>query len=135
MFGLATALGAAGLLGIALMLKPDPAGHGTHEQLGLMRCSWIALFEFPCPTCGMTTAFAHAVHGDLAASFMAQPAGFLLAIATGAAGLAGLYVLLTGVSLGGMLGRLVGARLAWIAVAILILGWAFKILSVKGFLS
>lgn len=123
------------VLAVALWVEPDPAGHGTHQQLGLVRCNWITLFDFPCPTCGMTTAFAHAVRGDMATSFHAQPAGFLLAIATGAAGLVGLCVTMTAHSVGGLLGRLVTARLAWAAVTILALGWLYKILSVKGLLS
>jgi hypothetical protein len=124
-------LGAALVLGIALWLEPSPAGHGTHEQLGLLRCNWIVLFDFPCPTCGMTTAFAHAVEGQFLASFLAQPAGLILAIATGIALLSGLYVLATGANLGGLFNRLATPRLAWIAFALLGIGWLVKILSVK----
>lgn len=133
--GLAVAAGATAVLAVAMWLEPHAAGHGTHEQLGLARCSWISLFDFPCPTCGMTTAFALAVRGELGASFSAQPAGFFLAIATGGAALVGLYVVGTGLSMGGLLARLMTGRLAWLAVTGLAMAWLFKILSVKGLLS
>ena len=37
---------------------------------------------FPCPTCGMTTAFAHTVRGQWLRAFLVQPAGFVLAVGT-----------------------------------------------------
>ena len=36
----------------------------------------------PCPTCGMTTAFSHCVRGHWLTSFIVQPAGCLVAVAT-----------------------------------------------------
>jgi hypothetical protein len=51
--------------------------------LGLPRCSWPHTLNMPCPTCGMTTAFAHTVRGHWLAAFRAQPLGWLLAVATG----------------------------------------------------
>ncbi|MHC5112611.1 MAG: DUF2752 domain-containing protein [Planctomycetota bacterium] len=80
---IAFAVLAAGLVlfGTAIWLKPSEDGLGTHRQLGLPPCSSIALFGLPCPTCGMTTAFALAVRGKWMAAFQAQPAGLLLAIA------------------------------------------------------
>ncbi len=131
--GLGIAGVAAFALGLALYLPPDPDGHGTHTRLGVPECRWIALFDFPCPTCGMTTAYSHAVRGELWASFFAQPMGFLLAIATGGALLIGLWMMVVGPAIMGLLSRLVTIRLAWILSGILILSWLFKILSVKGF--
>jgi len=46
------------VLAIARHLQPDPAGVGTHTQLGLGRCPVLALTGYPCPMCGMTTTFA-----------------------------------------------------------------------------
>ena len=52
------ALGLAGVLGTARLLEPDPRGFGTHTQLGLAPCAFARITGRPCPTCGMTTAFA-----------------------------------------------------------------------------
>ncbi len=64
---------------VALTLIPDPSGSGTHRQLGLPPCTLKFLFEIPCPSCGMTTSFAHFVRGQWVASGRANPAGLLLA--------------------------------------------------------
>lgn len=75
-----------GVLGIAVYLRPDPRGIGTHEQLFRGPCGMLLTTGYPCPTCGMTTAFAYAVRGQWVKAFWAQPVGLLLCLAT--AGLA-----------------------------------------------
>lgn len=67
------------VLGLARRLDPDPRGYGTHTQLGLPPCAFLAATGRPCPTCGMTTAFARLAHADPAGSWRANPAGSLLA--------------------------------------------------------
>ena len=52
------ALLSGGLLGVAAWLEPAVAGHGTHEQLGLDPCTFLALTDVPCPMCGATTTFS-----------------------------------------------------------------------------
>lgn len=74
------AIGCLAVLLVAAWLTPDPRGHGTHEQLGIGACGWLAASGRPCPTCGMTTAFARAAHADFVGSFVAQPMGLLLAL-------------------------------------------------------
>lgn len=37
------------------------------------------LFGVPCPSCGMTTSWAHVMHGDLSAALGANVGGTLLA--------------------------------------------------------
>lgn len=81
---------------VARSIVPDPAGFGSHQQLGLAPCMMPAAIGLPCPTCGMTTAFAHAARLDFPAAFLAQPVGLLLAVLTAVAGLAGLDLLVTG---------------------------------------
>ncbi len=72
---------AALTLVVAGMLTPDTRGFGTHEQLGLAPCRMLTYLHVPCPFCGMTTAFALVVRGQVAAAFEAQPAGALVALA------------------------------------------------------
>lgn len=93
-------LGVAGLLVLRQRTQPDPAGHGTHEQLGLEPCGWLAEWGVPCPGCGVTTSLSLFAHGRLAESAATQPLGFALG-----AGALGLFVLalawtLTGRDLG-----------------------------------
>ena len=64
---------------LARWLTPAAAGLGTHQQLGLPPCTARVLFGVPCPSCGMTTAFAHFTRGEWAASAAANAGGFLLA--------------------------------------------------------
>jgi len=75
----ALALGLAGVLGLARWLEPDPRGYGTHIQLGLAPCAFAQITGRPCPTCGMTTAFAWTVRGRFHRAWEANPAGSLLA--------------------------------------------------------
>ena len=65
--------------GLALSLEPDPRGFGTHQRLGLPPCTFIAIFDIPCPSCGMTTSFANFTRGRFVAAADANVAGLLLA--------------------------------------------------------
>ena len=76
----AIGLGLIFLIAVAAMLKPSPFQLGTHQQLGLPPCSFLVLFGVPCPTCGMTTAWAHLMHGELIRAFQANIGGVLLAV-------------------------------------------------------
>jgi hypothetical protein len=72
------AIGLTVVLGVARWLKPDPRGYGTHVQLGLLPCAFATLTGRPCPSCGMTTAFAWMVRGRFYHAWRANPAGSLL---------------------------------------------------------
>jgi hypothetical protein len=74
----ALALGLLALLAVAAILKPDPRGLGTHQQFGFPPCTFRFLFGQPCPTCGMTTAWAHLVRGQLIAALRTNAGGTLL---------------------------------------------------------
>src|SRR5271154_3804334 len=65
---------------LAASLQPDPRGFGTHRQLGLPPCIVRLVFGIPCPSCGMTTSFAHLMRGQLAKAFRANAAGLLLGL-------------------------------------------------------
>ncbi len=134
LIGVGVALCAAVILGVAAYLKPSPEGLGTHPQLYMPECGWIMLMDLPCPTCGMTTAFAHAAEGHLVASLATQPLGGILAIATAIALLSGLYVAATGSQVAVLFGRLCTRRAAWGLSAVVVGAWIYKILLYRGIL-
>jgi len=74
------------LLLTAAVLKPSPIGMGTHQQLGLPPCSLVVLAGIRCPSCGMTTSWAHLMRGNLLASVRANSGGTLFALAAIASG-------------------------------------------------
>jgi hypothetical protein len=74
-----SAVGLVAVLMVARWLEPDARGFGTHTQLGLPPCAFSVVTGHPCPTCGMTTAFAWSVRGRFDQSWRANPAGSLLA--------------------------------------------------------
>jgi hypothetical protein len=69
-----------GLLLVARQLEPDPRGFGTHTQLGLPQCAFLAATGRLCPTCGMTTSFAWLTRGRIDLAWQANPAGCLYAL-------------------------------------------------------
>ena len=75
------AIGIIGLLGLARMLTPNPQGFGTHTQLGLLPCGFFRATGYPCPSCGMTTAFAWMTRGRVGMACRANLAGGVLAVA------------------------------------------------------
>ncbi len=131
---LLAALGAAAVLGLATWMEPAEAGLGTHTQLNMPPCAWILAVDLPCPTCGMTTAFAHAAEGDLASSFAAQPMGAVLAVAAAITLLVGIYTALTGSRVALLFQRLWGRRAVWALAIGVVAAWAYKIVSYKGML-
>lgn len=123
---LALAIGA--VLGLAALLRPDPRGFGTHTQLGLPPCHFALVTGRPCPSCGMTTAFAWSVRGRFDRAWRANPAGSLLAPAC----MAFVPWLLLGAARGKTLGArsperpLVAAAVA--AVAVTLVSWTIRLI-------
>jgi hypothetical protein len=68
---------AAIVLAIARWLHPAANGYGTHQQLGLPPCAFFKLTGIPCPSCGLTTSFAHAARLHLYQAFITQPFGVI----------------------------------------------------------
>jgi len=73
-------IGVVALLLLGRWLTPSKSGQGTHQQLGLPPCPFLALTGIPCPSCGMTTSFSHAAHLQLVESFVVHPFGLLFFI-------------------------------------------------------
>jgi hypothetical protein len=82
---LAVFLSGAIVLGLARWLTPDPAGVGTHIQLGLQPCAFMQWLQFPCPMCGMTTTFSLMAHFRPIDALINQPFGVVLFIMTASA--------------------------------------------------
>jgi hypothetical protein len=74
-------LGVLVMVGVGLYLTPDPAGHGTHQQLGLPPCTIYYLTGRPCPSCGLTTSVSAILHGQFGLAWRANPMGFLIVAA------------------------------------------------------
>lgn len=64
---------------LASWLTPDPSGVGTHRQLGFPECVFLTVTGRPCPQCGMTTAFAWIVRGEIRHAWRANPSALFLA--------------------------------------------------------
>lgn len=74
-------IGMLALLVVARLLQPSPEGLGTHQQLfDLPPCGFIMFLGLPCPSCGMTTAWAHFTRGHLIQAWHANAGGMLLAL-------------------------------------------------------
>jgi hypothetical protein len=123
---LAIALACLGVLAIAVMISPDKRGVGTHQQLGLSECQFESQTGLPCPTCGMTTSFAHFVRGQVAASFYIQPMGMVLALITMLTFWVALYVALSGRPAHRLLNMVPGRYYAIPLLVFGVLAWAWK---------
>lgn len=67
--------GAIAVLVVARSVEPSATGIGTHEQLGLPPCLFFKLTGLPCPSCGLTTSFAHAARLQFYDALVTQPFG------------------------------------------------------------
>jgi len=131
---LVIAVATGALLLVAAWLVPSTDGHGTHTQLGLPQCGWVVGMGIPCPSCGMTTSFAHAANGNLLGSIRAQPAGSVLALGTAMVFVLSVWVLATGSAIGSFWFDRID-KWFFIFGGILVLGaWVYKILVFKGVL-
>ena len=90
------------LLVTAARLAPSSAGLGTHQQLGLPPCTVLDWFGIRCPSCGMTTSWAHMVRGHVLAAMQVNAGGTLLALA---AAICGPWLVLSGVRGRWLVGR------------------------------
>lgn len=125
------ALACLSVMVMAGRLSPEPDGLGTHTQLGVPACSVPATWGIPCPTCGVTTAFAHAAQGRMLTALAVQPVGGLAAAATLLLALASGSTVVTGRKWVVNWSRVPALRLAVAAVAVVLLAWVYKIATYK----
>jgi hypothetical protein len=74
---LALALCSIITISLGRLLEPSADGLGTHEQMGLPPCPFFHFTGIPCPSCGLTTSFAHAARLNFYRSFIGQPFGLI----------------------------------------------------------
>ena len=82
---LVTAAGLATVFYVATRVQPyapdgTPLKMASHQSLGMPPCRFKEMADLPCPSCGMTTSFAHLVRGDLWNSLRANWVGTGLAV-------------------------------------------------------
>jgi|WetSurMetagenome_2_1015567.scaffolds.fasta_scaffold71130_4 hypothetical protein len=120
------AAGCAAVLLLGMILVPSPDGLGTHTELGLPPCGMWLYYHKPCPTCGVTTSFTLAAHGQFVQSAVTQPFGLVFFLAT----VAGLALNAWTAVAGRTWFGLVTVRRATIViiagVIILLASWAYK---------
>ena len=118
------------ILSIALFLEPSTVGHGTHTQLGLNTCTFLAWTGIPCPMCGMTTTFALMVRGQWFSGVMTQPMGVVLFLMTAGTAVTSVIELVYPMRIWARLwSRMVQVegRIVLSFVSFFILAWVYKI--------
>jgi hypothetical protein len=123
--GLGLAL--AAMLAAALIVRPAARGYGTHQQLGLPPCTFVALFGLRCPSCGMTTAWSHLVRGQLAQAAATNAGGALLALTAMLVAPWALLSALRGRVLGGRPGRRLVVVAALMIATITLVQWLGRV--------
>jgi hypothetical protein len=120
-------IGCIAVLITAVFVRPNPTGMSTHTALGLARCYFLDTSGIPCPSCGMTTSFAHFVRGNIAASLWVQPMGTSLGLGAALTFWAALYIAVTGKPVHRLMRIVPSVYYVLIPMGVGIAGWAWKI--------
>ncbi len=126
-FAAIVGVGLLAALLLASQLRPDPRGWGTHEQLGLPPCSFLAVFGKRCPACGMTTSWAHLTQGRLSDALRANAAGTLLAVLSLVVAPGALIVAARGRQLAWRPGETTIAGLAMVLTGLVLFEWMIRL--------
>jgi hypothetical protein len=116
------------LLAVARSLRPSESGFGTHQQLGLPPCIFLQLTGIPCPSCGLTTSFAHAAHLNWLASFTTQPFGFVAFCLTALSIPGACYLIYRRIAWEQVLYAPASNRVMYLLLALYLLSWVYKII-------
>ena len=132
--GFLVGLGCIAILVLAWHVQPTHLPLGPRSQLSLPACSFRQRTGYPCPTCGMTTAFSQAVRGNLGAALRANAAGAVFTLACAVAALGGLATALGPAGfyrrrLAPLLGIFRAQQWFYLAVALVVFAWACGALS------
>lgn len=118
---------ASSVLAVARRLKPSAAGYGTHTELGLPPCNFMRFTHLPCPSCGLTTCFAWAARFQFWNAFLANPFGVIAFLFTVALIPASIFLLWRGVSFRRIAESAGFTRAVYVATALYLLSWVFKL--------
>lgn len=116
-----------GLITMGKYLVPSPVGHGTHLQLGLPPCLFLLLTGYPCPSCGLTTSFAHATHFHFAEALATQPFGLIFFLLVVLSIPLSIYALIRRVSWQSLIDSRGATRLVYVLTALYLLSWVYKL--------
>jgi hypothetical protein len=119
------------VLGLASWLTPATQGYGTHLQLGLGECTMLHLTGYPCPMCGMTTAFTLYAHFRPIDALVNQPFGIVLFGTTLAAAAIGVADVVSGRGYWRAALRWIDrreSRLAGVLMFGMLGGWLYKVI-------
>lgn len=116
---------------MARLLRPSPRGVGTHEQLGLPPCPLLHLTGIPCPSCGLTTSFAHAARLHFYQALITQPFGLIAFCLTVLSIPLSLYLIRRRIAWADFIhARGINAVL-YVLLALYLLSWVYKLLAMK----
>ena len=117
------------ILIVARLLQPSSRGVGTHEQLGLPQCFFLQLTGIPCPSCGLTTSFAHAARLHFYNAFITQPFGLLLFCLTALSVPLSFYLIHSRISCARLFYSAGFNKAMYVMLALYLLGWLYKIIA------
>jgi len=120
-------VGCALVLATAASVEPDARGYGTHTQLGLPPCGFLLLTGFPCPGCGLTTAFAYGIRGHWVLAARANPLGLVLFLVVCACVPLGVIAALRGWSVDAVIERWALDRWALALAGCAIVVWVMRL--------
>jgi hypothetical protein len=118
---------ALSVLVTARWLEPDPTGVGTHVQLGLPPCAFLYFTKLPCPTCGLTTSFAHMARLQVTQAFQAHWLGPPLFALTAVTVALCAWGCAAGMTIANAIERLRLARLVAIIAAAAVIVWVVRL--------
>jgi hypothetical protein len=128
---IALGLASSACLITARLLQPSPRGVGTHEQLGLPPCAFLYLTGIPCPSCGLTTSFAHAARLNFYEAFIVQPFGPILFCLMALSVPLSFYMIYSRISYAKLIDSAKSKLAINALVALYLLSWLYKIVAMK----
>jgi hypothetical protein len=128
---LALTLLSGAVLLIARLLQPSAQGVGTHEQLGLPSCLFLTLTGIPCPSCGLTTSFAHAARFNFIASLTTQPFGLVAFFLTVLCIPVSIYLIRRRIDWSDFIHARRADTLMYTLIVLYLLSWCYKIIAMK----